>query len=69
MSGTPALSIGKIDWKKIGIGALVALGGTLLTYVSQIVANTDFGVFTPLVVSGWAIVVNILRKFLTDTSQ
>ena len=61
-------SLNSIDWKKIGIGAAVALGGTLLTYLTQVITSIDFGVYTPIVVSGWSILVNIARKWIADNT-
>ena len=52
------------DLKKILIGAGVALAGALLTYTTEVVANLDFGDYTPIVVAGWGIVANVIRKLL-----
>jgi len=52
------------DLKKVGIGALIALGGALLTYIEEIVPLVDFGDLTPLVVGFNGIIVNFLRKYL-----
>ena len=72
------------DLKKIGIGALVAIAGAVITYGSMIVSGTDFtihipdftilGVYikavalnlTPFVVAFWSIIVNIVRKWISD---
>ncbi len=64
-------SIGKLDtasWKKIGIGALIASAGALLTYILSVITKIDFGAATPAVVSICSILVNIVRKWLTDYS-
>jgi hypothetical protein len=55
-----------LDWKKVGTGALVAIGGALLTYGTQFVAGTDFGPYTPIVVAVWGIVVNVARKYVQE---
>lgn len=52
------------DWKKVLIGAGVAATGALLTYITQVVTNLEPGIYTPLIVSGWSIVANIVRKWL-----
>ena len=57
-------TLNKDDLQKILTGAAVALGGALLTYVSQIVTQIDFGVWTPTVVALASILVNAGRKFL-----
>lgn len=53
-----------IDWKKVGKGALIAVGGALLTYGTSFVSGTDFGAYTPLVVALWGVVVNIAHKYV-----
>jgi len=56
--------LNKQDFKKIAVGALVALGGALLTYAAQVVSNTNFGVYTPFVVVLAGVLVNAGRKAL-----
>lgn len=56
------------DVKKIGIGAGIAVAGALLTYLTQVISETDFGVYTPIVVAGFSVVANIVRKFIADHS-
>lgn len=58
-----------IDWKKIGVGALIALGGALLTYFQEVVAQIDFGVYQGLAVAVNSIIVNAVRKFLSNYSK
>lgn len=69
LQGSPSGSMSLIDWKKIGVGALIAISGTLLTYITQVITGADFGVWTPLVVSAWSIISNIIRKYLSNTQQ
>lgn len=57
-------SLNKEDAKRIGIGALVAVAGAMLTYASSVVTNTDFGIWTPIIVSLWSVVANTARKFV-----
>ena len=66
--GSQRFSINSIDWKKVGIGALVALAGALLTYGTTFITGTDFGTLTPMVVAIWSIVANLIRKFCSDNS-
>lgn len=49
---------------KIAKGAGIAVGGVLLTYLAQFVSNTDFGIYTPVVVALWGILINAGREFL-----
>jgi hypothetical protein len=60
-------SLIKLDWKKIGIGAGVAVGGALLTYIAELVPTIDFWDWTPLVVALLGVLVNIGRKYLSET--
>lgn len=55
------------DLKRIGIGALVAVGGALLTYVADTIPNVDFGVYTPVVVAISSVLINAGRKWITST--
>ena len=61
--------LNKITLRKIGIGALIALGGALLTYISGYVSNTDFGPYTALVVAIWSILVNLFREYIKGVNQ
>ena len=56
--------LGKIDIKKIGTGAGIAVAGALLTYLTQVVTDMDLGEWTPIVVAVWSIIVNASRKLL-----
>ena len=54
-----------MDWKKVGIGAMIALGGSLFSYVSTIVipAMEASGDATLLLVAAVAsIAINALRQ-------
>ena len=55
-----------VDWRSVGRGALVAIGGALLTYVSTFITGHDFGAYTALVVAGWSVVVNVARKYIEE---
>ena len=54
------------DLKKIGIGALVAVAGALLTYLSEVITQIDWGQYTPVIMAIWSILVNVARKALTN---
>jgi len=69
METSGRFSLDKENLKKVGIGSLVAMGGALLTYLSSVVAQSDFGLWSPVIVAGCSILVNIVRKFLTDYSK
>lgn len=59
-------SLNQEDLKKIGTGALVALGGAFLTYAAETIGQVDFGQWTPLVVSVSSVLVNAARKLLSE---
>lgn len=54
------------NWKKIGKGLLIAMAGAGLTYITDTLPNVELGVFQPLVMAGWSVVVNAVRKFLQN---
>ncbi len=57
-------SLNSEDIKSISRGLIIALVGAGLTYLSQVVVNVNFGTYTPLVVAGFGVLANIVRKFL-----
>lgn len=67
--GSKPFSFDHVDIKKILKGALVAICGAFLTYVTQIVGNIDFGTWTPLIVAFFSVIVNAANRFLSDYSQ
>lgn len=66
MEGSKKYSLNKADAKRIGLGALVAIGGAAVVYLGELIPNVDFGQYTPIAVALGGILVNTLRKFLTD---
>ena len=58
-----------IDWQKIGKGLLIALAGAFLTYGTETIPGIDLGWLTPLVVAGWSVIVNLLRKWIPDNTR
>lgn len=52
------------DFKKILVGALIAIAGAFLTYLLQVVGQIDFGTYTPLVVALSSIAINAARKYI-----
>lgn len=54
----------KDDVEKILLGAAIAVGGALLTYVAQVIGQIDFGPYTPIIVALASILINAARKFL-----
>jgi len=66
MAGSSAFSLNGMDWKKIGIGLLVALAGAVLTYGTEWLSGADFGATTPIIVAAWSVVANIVRKWIAN---
>jgi hypothetical protein len=56
------------DWGKVGKGLLIAVGGAALTYLGQFVTGSDFGEMTPIVVAGFSVLVNYMRKIGVSTT-
>lgn len=67
-TGSEALSLNGEDLLKIGKGAVIAVGGALLTYLESAVPGIDFGVWTPIVVAANSALINIGRKLIMDYS-
>ena len=57
-------TLNKTDWKKIGKGLLIALGGTALTYITDLVSWIEWGEWKPLVVAASSIFINFGWKWL-----
>ena len=58
-------SLNAVDWKKVATGAGIAIVGALLTYVTQVIASLEPGPWTPVIVAGWSVIVNIAKKWIT----
>lgn len=69
MNGSKRFALNQADMERIGVGLAVALSGAALTYISETIAETDFGSLTPIVVSGWSVFVNAARKWIIDSSD
>ena len=64
MKPSKKFELNMVDWKSIGIGAFKVMLGALLTYVSQVVAGYDFGMYTPAVMWAFTTVLNIGWKYV-----
>jgi len=62
-----SMKISKADLLKVGKGALIAGSGAILTYLTSAITTLDFGAYTPMVVAGFGILVNFLRKLIPTT--
>jgi len=63
---TGKFSLDRTDLVKLGKGLLIAVAGAALTYCSEWIAGADFGSWTPMVVTVWSVVVNVVRKWIAD---
>jgi hypothetical protein len=60
-------ALSKTDWSKILTGAIVAVLGALLTYVTNLIPQLNIPAeWLPSVTAGWAVIVNVVRKFITN---
>lgn len=64
--GPTSFSFKGIHWGKVGAGALVAVVGALLTYLTSWIAGENFGAYTPIIVGIWTIIANVGRKWVSD---
>ena len=65
---SPKYSLDRASLIKVGVGALIAIAGALLTYVSSAITQFDFGVYSPIVVVVFSTLINLGRKWLTNYS-
>ena len=56
------------DWRKLGSGLLVALVGAAATFLADVSTSLNFGMWSPFIAMGLSVVVNALRKWLSDNS-
>ena len=69
MQNSPAGYLTKYDWKSIGKGALIAMGGALATYLATQLSIIDWatmGKYGFIIAPVASIVINFLRKWVTD---
>lgn len=66
--GSNSFTINAEDIKKLGKGMMIAVAGAALTYGTTWLADTDFGMWTPVIVAGWSITVNFVRRFIADNT-
>lgn len=53
------------EMKKVGKGAIIAGVGVVLVYSTEAIPGIDFGVWTPIIAAGFAVVANFVRKWFT----
>ena len=63
------LPFGKQDLISLGKGLVIAMLGAGLTYLASYITNTNFGVYTPIVVAFGGLVINTARKALDGVKE
>lgn len=70
---SPAFKMDGIDWQKVKTGAGVAFGGAFLTFIPMFMTGVTYKIgnidLSPFVVFTLSVVVNIVRKWVTDNSN
>jgi len=61
--------LGHQDLVSLAKGLGIALIGAGLTYLTAYVSKTNFGVYTPLIVTVFALIANIVRKSADGVRQ
>lgn len=60
------------DWQKVKVGAGVAFGGALITFLPMLIDGVTYQVgginFTPFVGFLASVIVNIVRKWIADNT-
>ena len=61
---SPKYKLNSVDMNKVGKGALIAFGGFVLVYISDLLPQIDWGEYAPLIVPMGAILINFFIKLL-----
>lgn len=64
--GETSFTFKGVNWGRVGAGALVAMAGALLTYATNWITGQDFGEYTPIIMSIWTIIANLVRKWVSQ---
>ncbi len=62
-------TVSKEDLKKVGTGLVIALLGSLATFMEQTFSQIDFGSWTVLVFAINSALVNLIRKWVADETK
>jgi len=65
---SPKYQLNSTDLIKILKGMGIALGGAGLTYIIDISPNINFGQYTPFIAAIMSILINVVRKWITDNT-
>lgn len=64
--GSKKFEMNKEDLKKICKGALIALAGAAIVFISDYGLNIDFGQWNVIVAAFGSVIINFLRKYIQD---
>ncbi len=64
---SPKYSINKQDLLKIARFGGVALFGAFLTYLSSVIPNINFGIWTPVITAVWGIILESGRRYVASS--
>lgn len=56
--------LNKEDMSKIGKGAVIAIGGALLTYATEILPQIEWGEYSVLIMGASSVLINFAWKLL-----
>ncbi|WP_145028975.1 hypothetical protein [Caulifigura coniformis] len=68
MSNSRRFALNGADLRKLGTGLMIALVGAVATFLSEVATSLDFGIWSPFVSMGLSVLVNAIRKWITDNS-
>jgi len=63
------MKLTKTDLESLGKGLIIALIGATLTYLTEWITGQNFGEYTPIVVTFWGVIANIVRKYIDTPVQ
>ena len=66
---SPAFSLTKDDLNKVLIGLGIALLGGFITFLIQLPEMIDWGMWTPVVAALCSMLVNLIRKYVTEKKE
>lgn len=64
--GSKSFEVNKTDWYKVGKGALIALAGAVIVFLTTYLGDIDFGNYTLFVGAIASGLVNFLRQWVKD---
>lgn len=66
MENSPKYKLNKVDLKKISTGFLIAFGGFVLTYTTELLPLIEWGEYKEIVMVFSMAFINLARKWLSS---